>query len=532
MAKTYQPNSGVVCQSSQSNLVVEPCKYSDCESAVTAVIKRFELSMKFIVLFMTGLGFFFGILVGLLIQLPGVTVPSDFVRTSSKDVRVDIKESHHRYQEPTEGPLAQQIQRVIVAREILNEKSHGQMQKTDLAVVQNTNNSLEIKEEILKKSPYPDAPYQETNNQETLLNADVKPEIPINAVLRFTQLSAANNSNKKPSQVVKGAAETKKLAGNSSVVNGVFWQPSVEKLCVVGFSKERRSNWRRKAGILQIVKMEEGCGRMQNRLLTFRDSSKACARYRLNTDQIQGDIFSYYLSQILKISNLPPSIALAVQPRDIKWSDIHEEIAQSQWVEDQVVIVSEWIEGLEPTFIPKEFRNEGLHLNPISDSLSRKSQKELCELVQWSDLIVFDYLIANLDRVVNNMFNKQWNANMMSNPAHNLQKVPSNEQLVFLDNESGLFHGYRLLDKYSSYHHSMLQSLCVFRKSTAKAIERLHFTGDIGKELKEEFIKNEKFHYLIPSLPEKNVKILQERISEVYAQIQKCQDKYTYKTTQ
>lgn len=532
MAKTYQPISGVICHSSQSNSFVEPCKYFDCESAVTAVIKRFELSMKFIVLFMTGLGFFFGILVGLLIQLPGVTVPSDFVRTSSKDVQINMKESHHRYQEPTEGPLAQQIQRVIVAREILNEKSHGQKQKNDLAVVQNTNNSLEIKEEILIKSPYPDAPYQETNDQETLLDADVKPEIPINTILRYTRLSAANDSNKKPSQGDYNPNINKKLARNSSVVNGVFWQPSLEKSCIVGFSKERRSNWRRKAGILQIVKMEEGCGRMQNRLLTFRDSSKACARYRLNTDQIQGDIFSYYLSQILKISNLPPSIALAVQPRDIKWSDIHEELAQSQWVEDQVIVVSEWIEGLEPTFIPKEFRNEGLHLNPTSESLSSKSKNELCELIQWSDLIVFDYLIANLDRVVNNMFNKQWNANMMSNPAHNLQKVPSSEQLVFLDNESGLFHGYRLLDKYNSYHHSMLQSLCVFRKSTAKAIERLHFTGDIGKELKGEFIQNEKFHYLIPSLPEKNVKILQERISEVYAQIQKCQKQNIYKTTQ
>ncbi|GAB1611004.1 four-jointed box protein 1, partial [Argonauta hians] len=318
----------------------------------------------------------------------------------------------------------------------------------------------------------------------------------------------------------------KTVVGNSSVVDGIFWQHDLEKLCAVGFSKERRLNWRRKASVLQIVKMEEGCGRMQNRLLTFRDSTKACARYRLNTDQIQGDIFSYYLGQILKINNLPPSIAMAVHPRDIKWSDIHEDIAQSQWVEDQVVVLSEWIEGLVPTFIPKEFRNEGIHLTPTSEGLSRKSQKELCELIQWSDLIVFDYLIANLDRVVNNMFNKQWNANMMSNPAHNLQKVPSNEQLVFLDNESGLFHGYRLLDKYNSYHYSMLQSLCVFRKSTAKIIERLHFTGDIGNKLKEEFTKNEKFHYLIPSLPEKNVKTLQERITDVYLQIQKCQTQY------
>jgi hypothetical protein len=39
---------------------------------------------------------------------------------------------------------------------------------------------------------------------------------------------------------------------------------------------------------MKIVKMGDGCGRMQNRMLTFRDASKACARYRLNIDQMQG----------------------------------------------------------------------------------------------------------------------------------------------------------------------------------------------------------------------------------------------------
>jgi four-jointed box protein 1 len=50
---------------------------------------------------------------------------------------------------------------------------------------------------------------------------------------------------------------------------------------------------------MKIVKMGDGCGRMQNRMLTFRDASKACARYRLNIDQMQGEIYSYYLKSVI-----------------------------------------------------------------------------------------------------------------------------------------------------------------------------------------------------------------------------------------
>lgn len=92
----------------------------------------------------------------------------------------------------------------------------------------------------------------------------------------------------------------------------------------------------------------------------------------------------------------------------------------------------------------------------------------LIELAQWSDLIVFDYIIAHLDRVVNNLFNYQWNSQIMEAPAHNLAKTGN--LLLFLDNESGLLHGYRLLSKYQAYHSLLLKNLCVFRRSTINQV--------------------------------------------------------------
>lgn len=158
----------------------------------------------------------------------------------------------------------------------------------------------------------------------------------------------------------------------------------------------------------------------------------------------------------------------------------------------------------------------------------QRTTSELVELAQWSDLIVFDYLTANLDRVVNNLYNLQWNPAMMDAPAHNLAREPNSGLLVFFDNESGLLHGYRLLGKYEAYHGALLGALCVFRRSTADAIKRLHNDKNVGHLLQARFDASEpEFRDFLPSLPDKSVKILNERIDRVYEQIEQCERQYS-----
>jgi four-jointed box protein 1 len=157
-----------------------------------------------------------------------------------------------------------------------------------------------------------------------------------------------------------------------------------------------------------------------------------------------------------------------------------------------------------------------------------RTTSELVELAQWSDLIVFDYLTANLDRVVNNLYNLQWNPAMMDAPAHNLAREPNSGLLVFFDNESGLLHGYRLLGKYEAYHGALLGALCVFRRSTADAIKRLHSDKNVGHLLQARFDASEpEFRDFLPSLPDKSIKILNERIDRVYEQIRRCERQYS-----
>ncbi|KAH8331763.1 hypothetical protein KR074_011141 [Drosophila pseudoananassae] len=372
------------------------------------------------------------------------------------------------------------------------------------------------------------------------------------------------------------------------IEDNVFWGPVVEKALPKGFASEEQLSWERFVGEQgRVVRLEAGCGRMQNRLVIFADGTRACARYRQNTDQIQGEIFSYYLGQLLNISNLAPSAATVVDTSTPNWAAALGDISQAQWKERRPVVLTRWLSDLEPAGIPQPFQPLERHLNkhdvwnltrqlegeteperqtgllkrlgaassPSSDHQSRAIEEtgagkegaaaaagpggagaggdaeaggalvqRLIELAQWSDLIVFDYLIANLDRVVNNLYNFQWNADIMAAPAHNLARQPASQLLVFLDNESGLLHGYRLLKKYEAYHSLLLDNLCVFRRPTIEALQRLRAAGP-GQKLRDLFEKTTSpgVRDVLPSLPDKSVKILVERIDRVLGQVHKCQ---------
>lgn len=327
---------------------------------------------------------------------------------------------------------------------------------------------------------------------------------------------------------------------NPLLENGVYWGTKVEDLLPIGFDQGKHSSWANYIENNVAVKLEHGCGRMQNRLVTFQDGSKGCARYRQNIDQIQGELFSFYLAQILKLQNLAPSVISVVNLKSPLWQNIAHDIASSQWNSNRPIVLTKFITNLDSANIPQVFKPNERHLNKedvinMTETSSDNGQllNNLVELAQWSDLIIFDYLTANLDRIVNNLFNYQWNINIMDAPAHNLAKNLDTNLLVFLDNESGLLHGYRLLQKYERYHSILLDNLCVFRKQTADVVKRLKQDGNIGDLLKDMFERQNsaKIKDVLPTLPDKSVKILNERIERVYNQIVKCESMFSDKTT-
>lgn len=350
--------------------------------------------------------------------------------------------------------------------------------------------------------------------------------------------------------------------------DNIFWGKIIEDALPVGFSTDHVNSWNDYVQRNAIVRLEVGCGRMQNRLVTFQDGRKGCARYRQNTDQIQGELFSFYLGRLLNLTNLAPSTASIIDINASPWLSAAQDIQTAQWKIQRPVVLTDWVPDLEAANIPALFQPMERHLNkmdvknitlgldvkppksllhhlggskpnpnwnqlpvgehPSEMELNKTVQQKLVELAQWSDLIVFDYLIANLDRVVNNLYNFQWNADIMTAPAHNLARQSQSQLLVFLDNESGLLHGFRLLKKYETYHGLLLDNLCVFRRPTIEALQQLQSDG-IGKRLQQLFEQStsDKVRDVLPSLPDKSIKILVDRIDRVLGQVQKCRELFS-----
>lgn len=321
---------------------------------------------------------------------------------------------------------------------------------------------------------------------------------------------------------------TPPAASTPSVLEGgVFWSDDVEASLPEGYDETDAESWRRYARATPVARLETGdCGRMQNRLLVFADGGRACCRYRQNTDQIQGELFSFLLARELGLRNLPPAALASVRPRDAGWTRVRPQLSLAQWAEGRPVVLTRFLPSLGPAHIPQQLRGASRRLHPPDVGDGRNAS--LAELAQWSDLLLFDYLTANLDRVVNNLYNLQWNSAMMDAPAHNLARDASSGLLVFLDNESGLLHGYRLLHKYGHFHASLLSALCVFRRRTVENVRRLHAVGDVGVVLQRRFADAAApgDGDALPPLPERSVKILNERLSEVAEHVARCERLY------
>ncbi|XP_011796141.1 PREDICTED: four-jointed box protein 1 [Colobus angolensis palliatus] len=170
-------------------------------------------------------------------------------------------------------------------------------------------------------------------------------------------------------------------------------------------------------------------------------------------------------TQVVPISN-------DLEKDEVQWAQVQEELRAAHWTEGSVVSLTRWLPNLTDVVVPAPWRSEDGRLRPLRDAggeLANLSLAELVDLVQWTDLILFDYLTANFDRLVSNLFSLQWDPRVMQRATSNLHRGPGGA-LVFLDNEAGLVHGYRVAGMWDKYNEPLLQSVCVFRERTARLL--------------------------------------------------------------
>lgn len=311
----------------------------------------------------------------------------------------------------------------------------------------------------------------------------------------------------------------------SPVEGGIFWSGWLEELFSAGFAEEYSREWQERVRTYRIVKLEPGCGRMSNQLATFADGTKACVRYGINVDQVQGEVLTYYLARLLGITNLPPLVLSQLSPESEQWAAVKTHTDALQWSDRAVVSLTKWVANLSGVVTPGPLRQESSGLHPRLQELDNKTTPELLELMQWTDLILFDYLTANFDRLVSNLFSRQWDSRVMERDTNNLLKTPDGD-IVFIDNEAGLVHGYRVLDMWEKYHSAVLSSVCVFRGRTAQRVAELHRRRDSRKVLLELYRDSEPLSSQLGFLSDEHAGILQDRIGRLHKHISHCKGTY------
>lgn len=103
------------------------------------------------------------------------------------------------------------------------------------------------------------------------------------------------------------------------LADNIYWNHESEEL----YSKIAKKFYQ--VPDFKVIKLENGCGRMQNRLGTLENGEKVCIRFRLNTDLMQGEVFSYLLSKLLDINNVLP-IRLSI-PNDKRFGTVRKQVS-------------------------------------------------------------------------------------------------------------------------------------------------------------------------------------------------------------
>ncbi|XP_068218991.1 uncharacterized protein [Palaemon carinicauda] len=383
------------------------------------------------------------------------------------------------------------------------------------------------------------------------------------------------------------------------IENGVVFSQSVEALlpepeltdAKIG---EMQSQMRSGEVTLLQEPTWEKCGRPKNQWLEMSSGEAACARYRYPDDYLLvGEVLSFYLSRVLTLGHVPPVVLS--QPSGTPWQHVAEEMRRAGWGEAPVVVLTPWIPDLVRDHMPSILINalmtsetlssisadknlkdspppnntikkkkktaerdlKGHEGNTIGGETDLKgveaaaqtlgelkrniralSERDLIKLLQWSDLLVFDYLTGNYDRVayMQDAAEKEGRLRVLSGTVHNLVRSKATDALWLLDNESGLIDAYALLygtadpdqsNRFHLFHRQMLESMCIFRRSTMEVILGLHRHQEPHVFLVNFAKRHEPLFHLLPD-PLQNplfVKYFPVRVKEVHDWITSCINK-------
>ncbi|XP_076328830.1 uncharacterized protein LOC143235012 [Tachypleus tridentatus] len=326
------------------------------------------------------------------------------------------------------------------------------------------------------------------------------------------------------------------------VEDDIFWSEEIETGVPKGVTDNEVWTFIHRIRNLEVVKVEpptwNRCGRPKNQYVTFQDGSRVCARYRAPHEYlVQGELLSFYLSRLLGIHNVP-AVTLSAPDVGQQWKNLNVSkiLLRSGWTLNSTIALIQWIDYLErermPEILIRALENREV-ISWKSPELRKLRKTQLVELAQWSDLIIFDYVTGNYDRVASmqDAADRERKPSILRETIHNLVKSRKTSAIWLIDNESGLLDSYSLLyggangineeSRFISFHKDMLSTMCIFRKSTTNHLFWL-YRQQLPYSILLEFIK--KFEPLFVRLPsvylnKEFYRHFHERLREVFSYI-------------
>ena len=295
------------------------------------------------------------------------------------------------------------------------------------------------------------------------------------------------------------------------------------------FSEREASVFMDKIRSLPVVSLEKGCSTTSaiNRLAILEDGTKVCCRILKI-----GNIYSYHLNWLLGLHNVPPVTAVRLNLTNEKWKNVHDVAKTAKWYDRMRIIMELFIDNLTEVYnLPYFNDNETSILNvPVAEKLPLTPVARKM-MVEWSDMILFDFLTGHTDRL---FFNQYFNHLVDGQPVKNLYKTPSSK-LVLIDNDSAFKHGYTGGAFYRTPRDyeimcAFLRRTCAFRKHTIEGILSLEtHSNDSGSPLTvlQNYIKEkDPYTYSVIHSSQKRMenieKNMRDRIEEIKSRLLEC----------
>ncbi|XP_072034972.1 uncharacterized protein [Amphiura filiformis] len=333
----------------------------------------------------------------------------------------------------------------------------------------------------------------------------------------------------------------------------IVWSKELEQAVPQAFTWDEVDKWSTNVRQQPITVMETGtdtkCGRAPNQYLQLVDGTRLCARYRDSYGmEIEGELLSFYLSRLLDIRSVPPLLLATIDSHSSQWSAQRLKLSQSNWKDGTVVTLTKFIDGLSRTLLPRTLKmKDDPPLEVTSRNLESLTSSDISYLIQWTDLIVFDYLLGHIDRVTNHQEGVDLHDDTIrqtiwfTQPIHNLA-IGADSVLWFIDNETGFRMGYRALyhnqvdgQRYRGFHATMLHTNCVFRAGTVKSIDELYHHPNPYERLMAMINEHEplanKVKVEIPGFRNDLPEIFNQRVGHVYEWMEECRQRLNQQRT-